>query len=133
MASIDSYIDLNGLKLNILKDWRLNPVTTSVRTTLGGTLSSLNIGLVVFDTDLNQLFIWTGTDWELINIKNKIWLQTSSSSTWIFTHNLGYLPVIQVYDASNNELIGYNRSDNLANTVTTLTFGVALTGKIIAS
>jgi hypothetical protein len=60
MAAKQYYVDQDGLKVNILKDWRLNPLTTAARTTLAGTLNSTHEGLPVFDTDLNQIFYWDG-------------------------------------------------------------------------
>lgn len=41
----------------------LNRLSTSQRTTLGGTLSNADKGLMVYDTDMNALNIWSGTKW----------------------------------------------------------------------
>lgn len=61
MAERHQYVDLNGLKINKLVDFRINPLTTAQRTTLAGTLNSSHEGLAVFDTDLNQIYFWDGT------------------------------------------------------------------------
>lgn len=61
MATKDFYHDLNGLSINSLKNWRLNPMSTTARTALS--LSSSASGLPVYDTDLNQLFFWSGSAW----------------------------------------------------------------------
>jgi len=63
MAVKQFYHDIDGVKIGILKDWRFNPLTTALRTTLGGTLNASHEGLAVFDTDLNQMFYWDGTTW----------------------------------------------------------------------
>ena len=60
MAEKPIYTDLNGQKINKLVDFRLNPLTTALRTTLAGTLNATHEGLPVFDTDLNQMFYWDG-------------------------------------------------------------------------
>lgn len=59
-------------------------------------------------------------------------VQDTPDFTWIFTHNLGFSPTINVYDNYGKELIGYNRSDADLNTII-LTFGIPSVGKIIAS
>lgn len=50
-------------KVAIIKDFLLNPLSTTDRTTLGGTLGAGNEGLPVYDITLDKLFIWDGTDW----------------------------------------------------------------------
>jgi hypothetical protein len=61
MASKDVYTDLDLKKLNIIKDARHNPLTTSARNTLASSLGSTHKGLMVFDTDLNCPYYWNGT------------------------------------------------------------------------
>lgn len=63
MAIKQFYHDIDGVKVGILKDWRVNPLTTGQRTTLGGTLNASHKGLPVFDTTLNQVFYWDGAAW----------------------------------------------------------------------
>lgn len=58
---------LNGLKVNILKDWRLNPLTTAERAALGATLDNRHTGLPVYDTQTHSLWIWSGTSWQPAN------------------------------------------------------------------
>jgi hypothetical protein len=41
----------------------VNRMTTTLRTTLGGSLSSTDEGMMVYDTDLDGIFVWDGTDW----------------------------------------------------------------------
>lgn len=59
-------------------------------------------------------------------------IYNTPQNIWIFPHNLGFYPSINVYDNTGSELIGYNRIDNNINTLT-LSFGIQMTGKIIAS
>ncbi len=61
MAKKEYYHDLDGLKINKIIDFRINPLTTAQKTTLAGTLNASHEGLAVFDTDLNQIFYWDGT------------------------------------------------------------------------
>lgn len=61
MATKSSYTGKDFLKLGVLKDFLANPLTTSARNTLAGTLGSSNKGLVVYDTDLSTLYIWDGS------------------------------------------------------------------------
>ena len=61
------------------------------------------------------------------------YIQSTPSSSWVFIHNFGFPPVINVTDLFGNELIGYVRTDNPTNTITTITFDSPLTGRIIGS
>lgn len=61
MAKKEYYHDLDGLKIGKIVNFRLNPLTTAQKTSLGGTLNSTHTGLSVFDTNLNQIFYWDGT------------------------------------------------------------------------
>lgn len=58
-----SYI-FDGAKLNILKNWRLNPLSTVERVDLGASLDTRHIGLPVYDTTARELFFWTGIAWQ---------------------------------------------------------------------
>lgn len=62
-ASKNIYVDYNGMKANSLINWKLNPLSTSDRLVLGGSLTLTNEGLPVFDVTLNQLYFWDGTGW----------------------------------------------------------------------
>lgn len=61
MASKLYYHDIDLQKVSILKDARINPLTTAQRTTLAATLGAGHTGLAVFDTDENKLYNWTGS------------------------------------------------------------------------
>lgn len=63
MAANKFFIDIDGGKINSLINWRLNPLTTSQRISLGSTLTIAHIGLFVFDKDLLQGFYWGGSSW----------------------------------------------------------------------
>lgn len=56
--------DIDFNKVGQLLNSRIQNITTSERTTLGGTLGASHKGLIVFDTDLSRIFSWTGTVWE---------------------------------------------------------------------
>lgn len=61
MAIRDYYTDLDLQKVSQLVNTRIQNITTANRTILAGTLNTTNIGLIVFDTDLLQNFIWSGS------------------------------------------------------------------------
>lgn len=67
MATKQIYHDLDLVKVSQLKQARIQNITTSDRTTLGGTLNSGHIGLLVYDTDEEVLYLWDGSDWLPIN------------------------------------------------------------------
>lgn len=56
----DAYAGHDYHKFGIIKDALLNPLTTAQRTTLAGGLGSGNKGLLVYDTDLFTIYVWTG-------------------------------------------------------------------------
>lgn len=64
MASKQITHDLDLVSVGQLLNFRIHNITTSVRTTLAGSLNSNHKGLVVWDTDLEQQFSWTGTAWK---------------------------------------------------------------------
>lgn len=55
------YSSIDGQKVSELLNFRAHNVTTAQRTTLAGTLSSVNKGLSVWDTDLNKPYWWDGS------------------------------------------------------------------------
>jgi len=63
MATQSIYHDLNLEKVSQLVQARVQNITTANRTTLGGTLNSNHIGLLVLDTDLENMYWWDGTAW----------------------------------------------------------------------
>lgn len=63
MAVEEIWVDLDGKKVGVLKDWRNNPLTTLQRISLGGGLDATHTGLSVFDADLNKQFFWDGAVW----------------------------------------------------------------------
>lgn len=63
MANQEVWADLDGMKVGILKDWRLNPLTTVQRNSLSGSLDFNHLGFVVFDTTIGGLFMWNGNAW----------------------------------------------------------------------
>ena len=52
---------LDFLKLGILKDALANPLSTTDKNTLGGTLGAAHKGLLVYDITLNRLQSWNGS------------------------------------------------------------------------
>jgi hypothetical protein len=62
MAIKTQNVSLDFLKVGVIKDALLNPLTTSARNTLAATLGAGNVGLPVYDTDLFTIFVWDGSD-----------------------------------------------------------------------
>lgn len=46
-----------------IKNFKVNPLTTTQRNTYGGTLGLTDEGNTVYDKDLDKLFLWNGTAW----------------------------------------------------------------------
>jgi hypothetical protein len=63
MGAQSFYNSIQLHKVNEIVEARLQNITTADRTTLGSSLNSGNKGLVVFDTDLNAIYVWSGSAW----------------------------------------------------------------------
>jgi len=65
MSTLDTTRYLHNIDLdkNKLLNARVHPLTTTDRTTLGGTLGLSDKGFIVYDITLNNLFTWNGTGW----------------------------------------------------------------------
>lgn len=61
------YYDID-LKNNQIVNAKLHPLTTAERTTLGQTLTSLDKGMTVYDTQIKTLFSWDGGAWGYISL-----------------------------------------------------------------
>lgn len=61
MADRSIYVDLNFEKVNQIVNARLHNVTTSQRNSLAATLGATNEGLIVYDTDEDQIYVWNST------------------------------------------------------------------------
>jgi hypothetical protein len=64
MATKSFYHDIHLHKVSELVEARIQNITSADKTTLGGTLNTANKGLVVYDTDVSKLFIWSGSAWQ---------------------------------------------------------------------
>lgn len=66
MASKLFYHDLDLVKVSEVLNFRIHNITTTDRTTLGGTLNTAHKGLTVYDTDLQGLYVWDGAAWDAV-------------------------------------------------------------------
>lgn len=66
MATKSFYHDIHLHKVSELLEARIQNITTTDRGTLGSSLNTSNKGLVVYDTDLSALYIWTGSAWSAV-------------------------------------------------------------------
>lgn len=66
MATKLFYHDLDLVKVSELLNFRIHNITTTNRTTLGGTLNTAHKGLTVYDTDLQGLYVWDGSAWDAV-------------------------------------------------------------------
>lgn len=82
MAAKSILHDLDLMSVGQIINFRIHNVTTSVRTTLAGSLNSNHKGLQVWDTDLEQGFAWTGTAWKAVGaaVSNPMTYQGGHSS-----------------------------------------------------
>lgn len=65
MADTKKYLHNLDVSGNKVTNLILNPVTTAQRIAIGGTLSIVDQGYVVFDINTNQQFFWNGFNWIL--------------------------------------------------------------------
>jgi len=65
MADTKKYYHNLDVDRNKVNNLLLNPLTTTQRLTVGGTLGLVDQGYVTFDTTLNQQYFWNGTAWIL--------------------------------------------------------------------
>ena len=63
---IKKYLHDIDLDLNRLLNARIHPVTTAERNALSPTTG--DVAFMVYDTDQNVLYIWTGTAWSQVNV-----------------------------------------------------------------
>lgn len=77
-AIVDLDLDLNHNKMyNAI----MHPITTQERLDMEGSLSGLDAGMMVFDTDYHQLYIWNGNQWlEVASGNSQEWQQAFSRS-----------------------------------------------------
>lgn len=61
-----------------------------------------------------------------------IFQTVTAQFNWVWDHNFGFKPAINVYDSDGKTIIGYQRVDN-SNNQLTLSFGLPMAGKIIGS
>lgn len=66
-ATKNVYVNHNYGKVGAIIDAQHNPLTTTARNTLGGTLNATHKGLFVWDTDLNAPYWWNGSDWATVS------------------------------------------------------------------
>lgn len=126
MAVQKIYVDYDFNQNQILNA-RMHPLTTMERTTLGESLTTSATGMLVFDKTVNNLFVWTGTEWQIAAREYYTHVQQQSSSSWLVQHNLNKRPAVSVVDTGDNEVEGdvqYNDNNTL-----TLTFSVPFSGK----
>jgi hypothetical protein len=64
MSLIKKYLHNIDLVRNKLMNPLLNPLTTSQRTTIGGTLGTSDQGYIAFDITENLLYFWDGSSWQ---------------------------------------------------------------------
>lgn len=133
-------IDLNK---NQLLNSRIHNVTTAQRITLGGTLSSLDKGFIVYDTDLLSSYEWNGSVWISSSIGissiNGIsdpaqFLQTDTAGNdfsissllgGIHKFNLPVASATKTGKLSNTDWITFNNKQNVLTLTTTGSFGSA--------
>jgi len=63
MAEKQIWTDLDGMKVSVLKNWRITSLNTVDRILIGSTLGVNNVGFLVYDIDLFVPYIWSGSNW----------------------------------------------------------------------
>jgi hypothetical protein len=93
--------------------------------TLNSTITSLSASTV------NNNVVYTATP-ILLGDKNSSMTFSTPALQWSFAHNLGFKPVINVYDLAGREILGYSRVDSDNNSLI-VRHNIPLAGIIIAS
>jgi len=125
MAEKQIWTDLDGVKVSILKNWRLNPLSTVDRVVLGLSLGANNIGLFAYDTDLLVPYFWSGSSWiSLVASGALLTFNNLSDLTDVVTAraNLG----LGTLATQNGTVSGINTGDQDLSPYLTIT-GAALT------
>jgi hypothetical protein len=119
MAVKKVYVDLDGRFVNTLLNWRITNLTTVQRNQLATQLGAANIGLPVFDTTANSLFVWGGSTWlpvgagtGVLSFNTRIGAVTLESTDVIDA--LGFTPISG--PAGNNGDVQFNNGGDFAGT-----------------
>jgi hypothetical protein len=126
MAIQKIYVD-HDFNQNQILNARQHPLTTAQRISLGNTLTESAESMLVFDIELNLLYVWTGTYWLKVNQEHYTHTQNTSSNVWVVNHNLGKNPAVSIVDTGGNEVEGDVLYVNLNSL--TLTFSAPFSGK----
>lgn len=120
---------------NTLSEFELNILKTSNKLNKEKTNKLLSVDDELYSwlmNNFNNIYSTINNYYNTTSDKYAYFEQTLASTTWTFTHNLGYNPVINVYDMSGNVLTGYVATYPTLNRLV-LTWENAMSGKIIAS
>lgn len=100
MAFTDYFEDLN-LNKNEIRLFKVNPLSTGDRTTLGGTLGISDEGIFVYDFTLDKPYFWDGTQW--INIAGTAgWGLTGNGGIDALTNFFGTVDAEPIIVKTNN-------------------------------
>lgn len=66
MATKFYYHDLDLSKVSELLNFRIHNITTAALTTLGGTLNQTHKGLTVYNTDVQNMYVWDGSQFDAV-------------------------------------------------------------------
>jgi hypothetical protein len=92
MASVKYYHDIDLVK-NSLLDAKIFPLTTSERVALVSSYNSADKGIICFDTDETNLYVWDGNDWKFIGVN------TTDYADWTEAYN----QIIRALSVTTNE------------------------------
>lgn len=106
---MEFYHDIDLLTVGELLNSRIQNVTSSQRIQMAQTLNDLNTGLVIYDIEETELYIWEQTHFKLINendLHTYIYEQAIPSSEWDIVHPLNKIPSVTVLDSASSIIEG---------------------------
>ncbi|NQY28012.1 MAG: hypothetical protein HRT69_00905 [Flavobacteriaceae bacterium] len=89
----------------------VNRLTTAQKTTLEGNLTTVENGMVVYDTDLKGLYVWDGTQW-LNTLADNLGSHTATTTLDMATNNIEEVTYLDFDNVYGNGIRFWNGNDN---------------------
>ena len=126
-SSVRYYHDMDLVK-NQIFNVKLHPISTVDREAMATSLTTNDEGVIVYDIDLDSLFLWNGVEWITISGGGNGFVSNVGDGVNTFytiTHNLNSKNLfVQVYENATDELVFVDITHPTVNT-TDITFSAA--------
>jgi hypothetical protein len=100
-----AYLHDIDLVRNQLLNAKLHPVQSSARTALGSSLNSNDEGLLVYDTTLDQFYVWDGNQWRVVGL-------TEGDAEWLADAYDKSVMGIVITQSGTERTVTLNRRDS---------------------